>query len=92
MRKPDKAFAMINYLEDQLLAGAYTAGQRMPSLRARCGNFRSPMGPPGASSGGYFLKISGRLGMMSSPLRRRNPVHILSRRGKTSWAGTHQSV
>ena len=33
MRRPDKAFTMIKYLEDQLLAGAYAAGQRMPSLR-----------------------------------------------------------
>ncbi|MBQ7693651.1 MAG: GntR family transcriptional regulator [Lentisphaeria bacterium] len=44
MRKPDKAFAMINYLEDQLLAGAYTAGQRMPSLRALMRKFQVSYG------------------------------------------------
>ena len=34
MKKSDKAFSMICYLEEQLLAGAYSSGQRMPSLRA----------------------------------------------------------
>ena len=33
MNKPDKAFHMIKYIEDQLLAGAYATGQRIPSLR-----------------------------------------------------------
>lgn len=33
MNKPDKAFQMIKYIEDQLLAGAYATGQRIPSLR-----------------------------------------------------------
>ena len=33
MKSPDKAFAMIKYLEEQLLAGAYSSGARMPSLR-----------------------------------------------------------
>ena len=34
MRKPDKAFTMVNYLEEQLLAGAYSSGKALPSLRA----------------------------------------------------------
>ena len=33
MKRPDKAFTMIKYLEDQLLTGAFDSGQRIPSLR-----------------------------------------------------------
>lgn len=44
MKKSDKAFPMIGYLEEQLLAGAYSSGQRMPSLRALMRKFKISYG------------------------------------------------
>lgn len=39
MRKPEKADKMINYLEEQLLAGLYPAGSRIPSVRRLSSKF-----------------------------------------------------
>jgi hypothetical protein len=39
MRKPEKADKLINYLEEQLLAGLYTAGSRIPSVRRLSAKF-----------------------------------------------------
>ncbi|NMA44107.1 MAG: GntR family transcriptional regulator [Oligosphaeraceae bacterium] len=33
LRKPDKAAKMISYLEERLIAGVYSPGERLPSLR-----------------------------------------------------------
>ena len=44
MHRPDKAFAMTQYLEERLLAGAYSSGQRMPSLRSLMNRFRISYG------------------------------------------------
>jgi DNA-binding LacI/PurR family transcriptional regulator len=39
MRKPQKALRLIDYLEEQLLAGRYPAGSRLPSVRRLTGKF-----------------------------------------------------
>ena len=39
MRKPTKAKQMINYLEEKMLSGVYTAGSRIPSVRRLSGKF-----------------------------------------------------
>jgi hypothetical protein len=40
----------------------------------------------------YFLRLSGSPGAKALPLYGVKERHIFNSRGKTSWAGTHQSV
>lgn len=53
MKRPDKAFAMTRYLEEQLLAGAYSSGARMPSLRTLMRKFGVSYGT--ARRGMFYL-------------------------------------
>lgn len=63
LRKPDKAAKMISYLEERLIAGVYSPGERLPSLRFLMRKFNLSYGTVQRGMD-YLLEKTGRFEKM----------------------------